>query len=194
VSAKQDKTVQFLREVVGDDDAADRFEDMSLNEYADHKGIAITNRGEREMANGNGDPGAKADLLDEIDKSSRKIKTCKTHWMRLPISSRRRTMTTTSMMTAMKTELTAAQRRWRKEAVSDRALRYRANAHPAAGRKNRLFLWKSSRYADRPHRWRRSTQRACKFGLDLQICNAKMARVACIRPDNIDVYGIDAGL
>jgi hypothetical protein len=70
VSAKQAKAVQFLRDVVGDDDKADQFEDMDLQEYSDHKGITIANQGETKMANGNGnsDPRTKAELLDEIDQ------------------------------------------------------------------------------------------------------------------------------
>ena len=45
VQAKKDKAVQFLRDVVGDDDRADEFEDMSLDEYAEDKGIEIVNQG-----------------------------------------------------------------------------------------------------------------------------------------------------
>jgi len=68
VQAKKAKAVQFLRDVVGDDDKADEFEDMDLDEYADHKGITIINRGGTKMANGNGDPRTKAELLDELDQ------------------------------------------------------------------------------------------------------------------------------
>ena len=68
VQAKKDKAVQFLRDVVGDDDKADEFDDMDLDEYAEHKNIQIVNRGEKaNMANGNSDPRTKQELLDEID-------------------------------------------------------------------------------------------------------------------------------
>jgi hypothetical protein len=68
VQAKKDRAVQFLRDVVGDDDKADEFEDMDLNEYAERKRVQIVNKGERsrKMANGNGR--TKQDLLDEIDE------------------------------------------------------------------------------------------------------------------------------
>lgn len=39
VAAKQDKAVRFLRDVAHDDDKADEIEDMSLEEYANHKKI-----------------------------------------------------------------------------------------------------------------------------------------------------------
>jgi hypothetical protein len=68
VQAKKDRAVQFLRDVVGDDDKADEFEDMDLDEYAERKRVQIVNKGERsrKMANGNGR--TKQDLLDEIDE------------------------------------------------------------------------------------------------------------------------------
>jgi ABC-type phosphate transport system auxiliary subunit len=69
VERKQAKAVQFLRDVVGDDDKADEFEDMDLDEYAEHKGIEIVNsekRSPKTMA-GNGNGRTKQDLLDEID-------------------------------------------------------------------------------------------------------------------------------
>jgi hypothetical protein len=66
VQAKKDKAVQFLRDVVGDNDRADDFEDMDLEEYADRKHIQIVNPG-RSGIMANGDPRTKQDLLDEID-------------------------------------------------------------------------------------------------------------------------------
>lgn len=48
VEAKQDKAVRFLRDVVGDDDRADDIEDMSLSEYAEHKGIQMAHNQRRE--------------------------------------------------------------------------------------------------------------------------------------------------
>jgi hypothetical protein len=67
VQQKQDKAVKFLRDVVGDDDKASEFEDMSLDEYAQHKNIQIVNRGERSPQMANGDPRTKSELLAEID-------------------------------------------------------------------------------------------------------------------------------
>jgi hypothetical protein len=68
VQAKKDKAVQFLRDVVGDDEKADEFEDMDLDEYAQGKHIQIINPGRnRRMANGTSDPRTKQELLDEID-------------------------------------------------------------------------------------------------------------------------------
>jgi hypothetical protein len=67
VEAKKDKASQFVRDVVGDDDSADDFDDMSIEDYADHKHIQITNpKGGTSMANGNSDPRTKADLLEEM--------------------------------------------------------------------------------------------------------------------------------
>ena len=66
VAAKKDKAVRFLSDVVRDDDKADDFDHMSVEEYADKKHIQIVNpRSDSVMANGNGR--TKQDLLDEID-------------------------------------------------------------------------------------------------------------------------------
>jgi hypothetical protein len=66
VERKKDKAVQFPRDVVGDDDKADDFDDMSVGGYAEHKHIQITNpRRDTFMASGNGR--TKQDLQDEID-------------------------------------------------------------------------------------------------------------------------------
>jgi hypothetical protein len=68
VQAKKDKAVQFLRDVVGDDDRADEFDDMDLDEYAKRKHIQIVNSGRnRRMANATSDPRTKQELLDEIE-------------------------------------------------------------------------------------------------------------------------------
>jgi hypothetical protein len=67
VAAKKDKAVQFLRDVVGDDDRADDFDDMSVSAYAEKKNIQIVNVGRSSiMASGNGR--TKDELLDEIDE------------------------------------------------------------------------------------------------------------------------------
>jgi hypothetical protein len=66
VLRKQDKAVQFLRDVVGNDDLANDIEDLSVQEYADKKNIEIVNPNRStSMANGNGR--TKQDLLDEIN-------------------------------------------------------------------------------------------------------------------------------
>ena len=52
--AKQEKAVRFLRDVVGDSDRADQFEEMSLEEYAQHKKLQLSNpsrKGMTTMAN-----------------------------------------------------------------------------------------------------------------------------------------------
>ena len=42
-AAKQAKAVQFLRDVVRDPDKADEFAGMSVQEYAQHKGLTLEN-------------------------------------------------------------------------------------------------------------------------------------------------------
>jgi hypothetical protein len=65
VQAKKDKAVQFLRDVVSDDDRADEIEDEDLDSYAERKHIQIINpRRNTTMANGNGR--TKQDLVGEI--------------------------------------------------------------------------------------------------------------------------------
>ena len=64
--ARKDKGVQFLRDVVGDDDAADNLDDEDLDSYIERKHIQIVNKGASKMANGNADPRTKSELLDEI--------------------------------------------------------------------------------------------------------------------------------
>jgi hypothetical protein len=69
--ARKDKGVQFLRDVVGDDDAADNLDDEDLDSYIERKRITlIDNPAKRspKMANGNADPRTKSELLDEIDQ------------------------------------------------------------------------------------------------------------------------------
>jgi hypothetical protein len=65
--ARKDRGVQFLRDVVGDDDAADNLDDEDLDSYIERKHITIVNEGARKMANGTLDPRTKQELLDEID-------------------------------------------------------------------------------------------------------------------------------
>jgi hypothetical protein len=66
----QARAVRFAENVLGDSDLADELEDLTPEEYADRRGIVITNQGEMKVANGNGnsDPRTKAELLDEIDQ------------------------------------------------------------------------------------------------------------------------------
>jgi hypothetical protein len=75
VSAKKDKAAQFLRDVVGDDDKASDVEDMNVEDYADSRGVTITNPRRQAMANGNGGDGdsdydfdswTKADCIDTL--------------------------------------------------------------------------------------------------------------------------------
>jgi hypothetical protein len=67
VEAKKDKAAQFLRDVVGDDNRAEDFDDMSLEDYAQKKTIQIVNAGRSSlMVSGNGR--TKDELLDEIDE------------------------------------------------------------------------------------------------------------------------------
>jgi hypothetical protein len=67
VQAKKDKAVQFLRDVVRDDDKADEFDDMDVEAYAERKHIQIINP-RRSTGMPNGDPRSKSELLDEIDQ------------------------------------------------------------------------------------------------------------------------------
>jgi hypothetical protein len=67
VQAKKDKAVQFLRDVVGDGDKADEFDDMDIEAYAERKHIQIINP-RRNTGMPNGDPRTKSELLDEIDQ------------------------------------------------------------------------------------------------------------------------------
>jgi hypothetical protein len=67
VQAKKDKAVQFLRDVVGDDDKADEFDNMDVEAYAERKHIQIINS-RRNIGMPNGDPRTKSELLDEIDQ------------------------------------------------------------------------------------------------------------------------------
>ena len=63
----QARAVRFAENVLEDSDLADELESLTPEEYADRKGIVITNQGEMKVANGNGDPRTKTELLDEID-------------------------------------------------------------------------------------------------------------------------------
>jgi hypothetical protein len=42
-AAMQDKAIRFLRNVVGDDEKADEIEALSVEEYADRKGLILSN-------------------------------------------------------------------------------------------------------------------------------------------------------
>jgi hypothetical protein len=64
---KRIKAVQFLRDVVGDDDKADEFDDMDVEAYAERKHIQIINP-RRNTGMPNGDPRTKSELLGEIDQ------------------------------------------------------------------------------------------------------------------------------
>jgi|SRR5579864_6529525 len=68
---KKAQAAAFL-ERIGQSDRGQEFADMSVDEYADHKGLRLTNprtRRERaQMANGNGTT-TKADLQDTIDQA-----------------------------------------------------------------------------------------------------------------------------
>jgi hypothetical protein len=61
--ARKDRGVQFLRDVAGDNDAADSLDDEDLDSYIERKHITIVNEGARKMANGTW---TKQQLLDEI--------------------------------------------------------------------------------------------------------------------------------
>jgi hypothetical protein len=75
VEAKKRKGVQFLRDIVGDDDRADDLEDESVSSYADRKHITISNSPQRRTNfmpsgnGGNGDTLTKAELQDCIDQA-----------------------------------------------------------------------------------------------------------------------------
>jgi hypothetical protein len=65
----QARAVGFAQNVLEDSDLADELESLAPEEYADRKGIVITNPLKRRVstvANGNGR--TKQDLLDEIDQ------------------------------------------------------------------------------------------------------------------------------
>jgi hypothetical protein len=47
VAAMKDKAVRFLRDVVGDPDRAQEFEEMDAEDYAEHKHIQIENPSSR---------------------------------------------------------------------------------------------------------------------------------------------------
>ena len=66
----QARAVRFAENVLQDSDLADELESLTPEQYADRKGIVITNQGEMKVANGNGnsDPRTKSELLDEIDQ------------------------------------------------------------------------------------------------------------------------------
>jgi hypothetical protein len=64
---RRNTRAQFLRDVVGDDDGAEDFDDISVEDYAQKKNIQLVNAGESSlMASGNGR--TKDELLDEVDE------------------------------------------------------------------------------------------------------------------------------
>jgi hypothetical protein len=67
---KRQKAVEFLHRV-GNDDAADRFDDMDAAEYAEHRGAQIVGNPKRRatMANQYAVTKTKADLQDELDEA-----------------------------------------------------------------------------------------------------------------------------
>jgi hypothetical protein len=72
VESKKDKAVRFLRDVLEDDDRADEVEDESPEDYANRKGLKISNplrRSTIPVANGN-DVMTKDDLQDCIDQAT----------------------------------------------------------------------------------------------------------------------------
>jgi hypothetical protein len=70
--ARKDAAVRFAENVLDDPDKADDIESEDLDDWIERKRITlIDNTGKRslkKMANGNGDPRTKAELLDEIDQ------------------------------------------------------------------------------------------------------------------------------
>jgi hypothetical protein len=56
IQAKKDKAVRFLRDVLENEDRADEVEDESVEDYAERKGLKISNPERRTItvANGNG--------------------------------------------------------------------------------------------------------------------------------------------
>ena len=66
------KASRFAADVLEDDDLADSLEDESPEDYAERKGIVITNSGQRrkDVANGNGsDDMTKSELQDCVDQA-----------------------------------------------------------------------------------------------------------------------------
>jgi hypothetical protein len=64
---KKSQATEFM-DRIGDPDRADDFDDMSVEEYADHRGFRLTNpKRSRTMATSTGP--TKADLQDQIDSA-----------------------------------------------------------------------------------------------------------------------------
>jgi hypothetical protein len=79
VETAQARAVNFLRNVIQDDDRADEVQDMTPEEWASEKGVNILNsnpkRRNKNVANGNGGNGSddvssmtKAELVDLVDQ------------------------------------------------------------------------------------------------------------------------------
>ena len=73
--SKKDKAFRFVRDALDDPDHADAIADEDLDDWIERKGVTIINQGERslKMANGNGDPRSKAELLDTIDDLQQQV-------------------------------------------------------------------------------------------------------------------------
>jgi hypothetical protein len=67
VERMQDKAVQFLRDIVGDDDKADDFDEMTAEEYATHKGITISDNPEISRRSYPMADASKAELSNTLD-------------------------------------------------------------------------------------------------------------------------------
>jgi hypothetical protein len=71
VESTKAKAARFARDVLGDGESAGDIENESPEDYAERKGITITNPQRRiTMANGGGNGLSKADLQDCIDQAT----------------------------------------------------------------------------------------------------------------------------
>lgn len=66
---KKSQATEFM-ERIGDPDRAEQFDDMSIEEYAEHRGLRLSNPNrKRKTTMANGTSGSKADLQDQIDEA-----------------------------------------------------------------------------------------------------------------------------
>ena len=70
--AMQTKAVRFLRDVVGDDEKANEIEGLSVSEYAERKGLRLTNPSQKlnsknERGGDMQDTRTKTELIEELD-------------------------------------------------------------------------------------------------------------------------------
>jgi hypothetical protein len=71
VESTKDKAVRFLRDVLHDDTRADEVEDEDPEDYAERKGIVITNPSQRRQTTvANGDTMSKSELADCVDQAT----------------------------------------------------------------------------------------------------------------------------